>query len=108
MISAHMQGGCNCENQGNLRLGINNIEIAACMAPRPLFLVSASGDWTVNTPQLEYPAIRDIYRLFNAEGRVAGAQVDAGHNYNRESREHVYAWFGKWLLNDNNPRHFKE
>ncbi|MCZ6632401.1 MAG: acetylxylan esterase [bacterium] len=108
MISAHMQGGCNCENQGNLRLDINNIEIAACMAPRPLFLVSASGDWTVNTPQLEYPAIRDIYRLFNAEDRVASAQVDAGHNYNRESREHVYAWFGKWLLNDNHPRHFKE
>ena len=106
MISAHMQGGCNCENQAHLRLDINNVEIAATMAPRPLFLVSASGDWTCNTPELEYPAIRDIYSLYNAADRVATAQVDAGHNYNRESREYVYRWFGRWLLGVDEP--FKE
>ncbi len=98
MVSAHMQGGCNCENQGHLRLDVNNVEIAAAMAPRPLFLVSASGDWTCNTPELEYPAIREIYGLYDAAVRVATAQVDAGHNYNRESREFVYQWFGRWLL----------
>ena len=80
MVSAHMQGGCNCENQGHLRLEVNNIEIASLMAPRPLFLVSASGDWTVNTPELEYPAIKDIYRLYIAEDRVATTQVDAPYN----------------------------
>ncbi|MDE3000789.1 MAG: hypothetical protein OXU79_17075 [Gemmatimonadota bacterium] len=103
MISAHMQGGCNCENQGHLRLDINNVEIAAAMAPRPLFLVSASGDWTCNTPELEYPAIREIYSLYDAADRVATAQVDAGHNYNRESREFVYRWFGRWLLGRDEP-----
>ncbi len=106
MISAHMQGGCNCENQAHLRLDVNNVEIAAAMAPRPLFLVSASGDWTCNTPELEYPAIRDIYNLYNAADRVATAQVDAGHNYNRKSREYVYGWFGRWLLGRDEP--FKE
>ncbi len=103
MISAHMQGGCNCENQGHLRLDINNVEIAAAMAPRPLFIVSASGDWTCNTPELEYPAIREVYSLYNAADRVSTAQVDAGHNYNRESREFVYRWFGRWLLGRDEP-----
>jgi len=103
MISAHMQGGCNCENQGHLRLDINNVEIAAAMAPRPLFMVSASGDWTCNTPELEYPAIREIYSLYDAADRVSAAQVDAGHNYNRESRELVYRWFGRWLLGRDAP-----
>lgn len=103
MISAHMQGGCNCENQGHLRLDINNVEIAAAMAPRPLFIVSASGDWTCNTPELEYPAIREIYDLYDAADRVSTAQVDAGHNYNRESREFVYRWFGRWLLGRDGP-----
>ena len=103
MVSAHMQGGCNCENQGHLRLDINNVEIAAAMAPRPQFLVSASGDWTCNTPELEYPAVREIYSLYDAVDCVDSAQVDAGHNYNRESREYVYQWFGRWLLGRDEP-----
>lgn len=103
MISAHMQGGCNCENQAHLRLDVNNVEIAAAMAPRPLFLVSASGDWTCNTPELEYPAIRAIYSLYGAADRIDTGQVDAGHNYNRESREYVYRWFGRWLLGRDEP-----
>ena len=108
MVSAHMQGGCTCENHAHLRLDINNIEIAATMAPRPLFLVSATGDWTVNTPELEYPAIREIYRLYDAEERIGTAQVDAPHNYNRRSREYVYAWFGKWFLGIDDPKQFRE
>ena len=108
MISAHMQGGCNCENQAGLRIDLNNIEIASTMAPRPMIMVSATGDWTVNTPEIEYPAVREIYRLYGAEDRLASAQVEADHNYNRESREHVYAWFGKWLLGIDDPQKFKE
>jgi hypothetical protein len=103
MVSAHMQGGCGCENQGHLRLQLNNVEIAACMAPRPLLLVSATGDWTANTPDLEFPAIESIYRLYGAEDRVTSVQVDAGHNYNQESRQAVYGFFGRWLSGDRDP-----
>ena len=98
MISATMQGGCICENAPNLRLDASNLEIGALMAPRPLLLVSATGDWTVNTPTVEYPAIRSIYAHFDAEDKVHQVQVDAEHNYNKESREAVYAWFAKWFL----------
>ena len=60
MISAHMHGGCLCENGPNVRLDISNVEIGAMMAPRPLLLVSATGDWTKNTPSVEYPGSRPI------------------------------------------------
>jgi dienelactone hydrolase len=108
MISATMQGGCRCENAPNLRLDASNLEIAALMAPRPLLLVSATGDWTANTPTVEYPAIRSVYAHFNAKDKVHQIQVDAEHNYNKESREAVYAWFAKWLLEVEDTSAFKE
>ena len=108
MISATMQGGCICENAPNLRLDVSNIEIGALMAPRPLLLVSATGDWTVKTPTVEYPSIRSIYTHFDAEDKVHQVQVDAEHNYNKESREAVYAWFAKWFLGAEDASAFKE
>jgi dienelactone hydrolase len=97
MISLHMQGGCLCENLPGLRLDTTNVEIAATIAPRPLLMVSATGDWTKNTLEREYPAMRRIYGLFGAEDRVHAMRVDAPHNYNKESREAVYAWMARWL-----------
>ena len=108
MISAHMQGGCLCENAPNLRLDISNIEIGALMAPNPLLLVSATGDWTKDTPQVEYPAIRSIYDHFDAEDKLHEVQIDADHNYNKDSREAVYAWFAKWFLGEEDATKFKE
>ena len=97
MISAHFQGGCICENAPLLRLDANNVEIGALMAPRPLMLISTSGDWTGNTPAIEFPAIQAIYRLFDAEDHVANAHFQYEHNYNQDSREAVYGWFSRWL-----------
>jgi hypothetical protein len=97
MVSLHYQGGCVCENAPGLRLDTNNVELAALAAPRPLLLVACTGDWTVNTPEREFPAIQGIYRLLGAEDRVAWHQEDAPHNYNRGSREAVYRFFARWL-----------
>lgn len=98
MVSAHFQGGCTCENAPGLRTDTHNVEIAALAAPRPLLLVSATGDWTVNTPRVEYPAIRRVYELYGAAERVHCVQEDAAHNYDAASRAHVYRWFARWLL----------
>src|SRR5688572_20887342 len=97
MISLHMQGGCLCENQPGLRLDTNNVEIAATIAPRPLLMISATGDWTVNTLEAEYPAVRALYGLMDAPDRVHAVRMQAEHNYNRESREAMYAWLARWL-----------
>ena len=95
MISAIMQGGCVCENAPGLRFGTSNLEFGAMAAPRPLMMVSATGDWTRNTPKEEYPAIRRIYELFGKPELVETVLIDAPHNYNQASREAVYRFFAK-------------
>jgi dienelactone hydrolase len=98
MISHFMQGGDVCENAPNLRLDTDNVEIAALAAPRPMLMVSAAGDWTRDTPRVEFPAVRAVYELLDAAGKVATVQMIADHNYNQASREAVYGWFSRWLL----------
>lgn len=97
MVSTLMQGGSLCENAPNLRIDTHNVELASLFAPRPMLIVSATGDWTKNTLSVEYPAVRNIYRLFGAEDRVQAVQMNAPHNYNQESREAVYGWFAHWF-----------
>jgi len=97
MISLHMQGGCLCENPPGLRLDTTNVEIAATIAPRPLLMVSATGDWTNETLELEYPAVRSLYALAGAADRVSAVRFTAEHNYNKDSREAMYGWMGRWL-----------
>jgi len=98
MVSSIMQGGCPCENAPALRIETNNMEIAACFAPKPMLLVSASGDWTRHTPTVEYPMIRGIYELYGFGDRVENAHFEAKHNYNLASRTAIYRFFGKHLL----------
>jgi hypothetical protein len=97
MISLHMQGGCLCENPPGLRLDLNNVEIAATIAPRPMLMISATGDWTNETLELEYPAVRSLYALVGASDRVSAVRFTADHNYNKESREAMYGWMARWL-----------
>lgn len=100
MISHFMQGGDLCENAPNLRIDTDNVEIGALAAPRPLLMVSATGDWTADTPRVEFPAVRAVYALLGAEDRVANEHFPYQHNYNRHSREVVYRFFARWLARE--------
>jgi len=109
MISHRMQGGCACENAPLIRINASNMEIGALFAPKPLLMVSATGDWTVDTPKVEFPAVQSIYRLYGAADHVSMVQFDYHHNYNKTSREAVYRHFGKYLLKEPDKyRDFKE
>lgn len=97
MVSANFQGDDACEMAPGLRIGTNNVEIAALVAPRPMMLVSSTKDWTKHTPDEEFPAIRSIYHLYGAQDRVTLHHVDAPHNYNHASRAGVYAFLHRHL-----------
>ncbi len=98
MVSAYAQGADPCEEAPNLRLDTFNVEIAAMMAPRPMLLVSSTGDWTHHTPNEEFPAIQRVYALYGAPGQVHNRHFNAGHNYNAASRAVVYRFFDRALL----------
>ena len=100
MVSAIMQGGDFCENAAGLRIGTNNVEIAALFAPKPMLLVSATGDWTKNVPHEEFPAIQRIYDLYGKHDNVEVIQIEAPHNFNQKSREGVYHFFAKQILDN--------
>lgn len=108
MISTIMQGGSPCENAPGLRFDTFNVELAALTAPRPMIMVSATGDWTRHTPRVEYPAMQSIYRLYDREALLETVQIDAPHNYNQASREAVYRFFAKHVLQAADPASFKE
>ncbi len=108
MVSLIMQGGGLCENAPNLRLDSNNVEIAAMMAPRPMIMSAATGDWTRNMLQEEFPAVRAIYELYGARDKVETFFQDAPHNYNKANREAMYAFFGKHVLGESNMEALKE
>jgi dienelactone hydrolase len=99
MVAAEFQGGCSCENAPFLRIGLNNVEIAAMTAPRPLLLIAATGDWTKNIPTLEGPVLEKTFESLGVKEKFRAVQFNAPHNYNQDSRETVYAWMVRWLQN---------
>ena len=107
MVSAHMYGGCVCESgkpiHKNGDFETNKVEMAASIAPKPLLLVGDGDDWTKNLPNVEYPYINNIYKLFNAEGNVQYAYFpDEVHNYGPSKRKAMYPFMAKYLNLDLN------
>jgi hypothetical protein len=60
-------------------------------------MVSATGDWTAETLEVEYPAMQRLYALLGAGANVKAVRFTAEHNYNKDSREAMYAWMARWL-----------
>lgn len=104
-VSAHFFGGCICESgmpiHKTSNFQTNNVEIAASFAPRPMIIVSCGGDWTSNTPNVEYPYIQKVYAAYNAEDRVSNAHFpDEGHDYGYTKRVAVYKFLVPFLKLD--------
>ena len=98
MISLHFQGGCRCENAPGLRIGTNNGEMCAMIAPRALFLAGSTGDWTKNQMTEEFPAVLEAFRQYGAEDKAEQYYQVAGHQYNEKTRARVYDFFALNLM----------
>jgi hypothetical protein len=102
MVSNRHFGGCICELgmpiHENVDIRTNNVEIAACHAPKPLLLVSVGTDATESTPKVEYPHIQYIYGLFGKSEMVENAHLpNDEHGYDYNKRAAVYPFLAKHL-----------
>lgn len=99
MLSSHFQGGCPCEEGPLLRTtGLTSFDIVSALAPRPVMLPGVTGDWTNLNPEYEIPALEAVYKLYNAEKNVHSFYCEDVHNYNRRTREHIYAFLMRELM----------
>lgn len=96
MVSTAMQGGCTCENASYLRVNTGNIEFAAMVAPRPIYM-SGANDWTVEIEKKGLPELKQHFSMLGVRDHVNAKWFDYPHNFNRHSRAMMYAFFNRFL-----------
>ena len=91
--------GCACECVPNVMRYAEEDGIIGLIAPRPLLICAGIRDsiFPIVGAREVYDRAREIYRLYDAEEKIAIAEEYVPHGYHQPMREAVYGWFDRWL-----------
>lgn len=95
---------CDCQYPVN-SYGLLYSEIGALTAPRPQLVCNADADrgFPMDSVTEMVEKMREVYRLYKAEGRVGMAVVPGGHGDSEVIRLPVYSFFMKEFLGIDTP-----
>ena len=79
-----------------LALDLDHADFLAAMAPKPIIILAKERDsFDVRGSEETYDRLRRLYRLLDAEDKVALFVAPTEHGYSQEHREAMYSWFGR-------------
>jgi dienelactone hydrolase len=89
----------------------DNHELLACVAPRPVLVISAHNDLGFPVPGqravVKYG--KTLYAALGAAGQVGYFEdIEEGHGYQKRKREAAYGWLLKWLKGEGDGQPVEE
>jgi len=95
-----IDGHCDCMMPINT-YGQDFTDIGALIAPRPLLICQADRDGLnkIESVRELYKRVGAVYKLYNATGNIGLVETPGGHSYHRISREAIFSFFMKHLMN---------
>ncbi|KKL15625.1 hypothetical protein LCGC14_2503710, partial [marine sediment metagenome] len=92
--------GCQCECVPDMmRYGLENAEVCALIAPRPLLVLSGSSDrvFPIRYTRVTDRHLKRFYAAIGKGNRYSYVQRPLPHGYPRALRQLAHAWFARWL-----------
>ncbi len=94
---------------GEGALGINQADMALCMAPRPFQVLDGLFDFVDHYGALKgMKEVQRAYDVLGASDRVEQYYYADGHACPPDAMEHLVGWFKRWLCNDASLPHIDE
>jgi hypothetical protein len=75
---------------------VNFAQVTALVAPRPLWVNQAAGEWRPNEEE-NAAAVMGLYRTRGEPERVRYMWCSGDHDFPPEVRNAAVEWFRKWL-----------
>jgi dienelactone hydrolase len=102
---------CVCEVlPGALRFAEES-DVVSLVAPRALLVINATKDafqFSVDEAKKSIARARPVFKLYDADAKLAHATFESPHDYNQAMREAMYGWMTKHLKDEGDGKRIPE